>query len=33
MEKKCKFNISVPNRLSEVKILEVQANDWWKIVI
>ena len=27
------FNVSVTNRLSGVKILEVQANEWWKIFI
>ena len=27
------FNVSVTNRLSGVKILEVQANEWWKILI
>ena len=35
MEKKIQicFNVSVANRLSGVKILEVQANEWWKIFI
>ena len=27
------FNLSIPNRLSGVKILDVQVNEWWKIFI